>query len=258
MWLSKAGCDLNTDIGYQKVAESLRALPTPPKLIVVDTLHRFLLGDENSAQDAKGMLDACANLMQTFNCSVLLVHHTGVAGDAQHRARGSSAWRGALDIEISVVPAKGDKPIEIIQRKSKDAELAMSHQCELVSVDIPGWFDEDGEPVSSAVPQAASEPIEVDSVIAGRKDRFARAWVHGGCTLDRDGLPWLSIAQLRTWLTDVKGLKPKSIDQELKPGSGNRLIHALLSNNLIQADQYGYTVVDEAWSSILKMMKISL
>lgn len=66
MWLSKDGCDLNTPIGYLKVVEQVRMLPDRPKVIVVDTLHRFLAGDENSAQDAKTMLDACNSLMAEF------------------------------------------------------------------------------------------------------------------------------------------------------------------------------------------------
>src|SRR6056297_116862 len=97
------------------------------------------------------MLDACNAIQQEFGCSVLLVHHTGVSDEAQHRARGSSAWRGALDIEISVKPGTDSTPIEIIQRKSKDAEMAEIIYGELKSVTIDGWFDEDGEPVTSAV-----------------------------------------------------------------------------------------------------------
>ena len=96
----------------------------------------FLSGDENSAQDAKSMLDACASLMGDFGCSVLLVHHTGVSEEAQARARGSSAWRGALDIEISVSPAKDDKPITITQRKSKDAEMAAPLHASLASLGV--------------------------------------------------------------------------------------------------------------------------
>lgn len=72
------------------------------------------------------MLDACATIMQEFDCSVVLVHHTGVSEEAQHRARGSSAWRGALDIEVSVKPGNSDKPIEVLQRKMKDAEESPS------------------------------------------------------------------------------------------------------------------------------------
>jgi KaiC/GvpD/RAD55 family RecA-like ATPase len=158
MWLSKDGCDLNTPTGYLKVVEHIRSLSCTPNVIVVDTLHRFLAGDENSAQDAKTMLDSCNSLMQEFNCSVILVHHTGVSEEAQHRARGSSAWRGALDIEISIVPAKDDYPMQVIQRKSKDAEMAETVFVELHQVTIPGWRDEDDQPVTSAVIVMAQAP----------------------------------------------------------------------------------------------------
>jgi KaiC/GvpD/RAD55 family RecA-like ATPase len=164
MYLSKSGCDLDTSEGYRKVSEHIRALPIKPAAIVIDTLHRFNSGDENSSQDAKAMLDACAMLMAEFNCTIILVHHTGVSEETQHRARGSSAWRGALDIEISIVPAKGDAPMEIIQRKSKDAELAHTLYATLEKVIIPGWFDEDGEPVTSAVLVQAGEPTKAARV----------------------------------------------------------------------------------------------
>jgi len=257
LWISKSGCDLNTDIGYQRVSEALRGLPEQPKLIVVDTLHRFLLGDENSAQDAKSMLDACANLMQSFQCSVLLVHHTGVSDDAQHRARGSSAWRGALDIEVSVVPAKGEKPIEIIQRKSKDAELAMSHQCELRTIEIPGWRDDEGEPVKSAVVESVTPVEKVDDKLITRKDRFARAWFDNSCPLDADGKPWISNNQLRKWLMDVEGLAEGSAKKEVMPGSTGRLINVLDEEQLIEWNTNGWTVTDEAWASVLHMMRQS-
>ena len=164
IWLSKSACDLDTPEGYRKVSEHIRALPIKPAAIVIDTLHRFNSGDENSSRDAKAMLDACAMLMAEFNCTIILVHHTGVSEETQHRARGSSAWRGALDIEISIVPAKGDAPMEIIQRKSKDAELAATLYATLEKVIIPGWFDEDGEPVTSAVLVQAGEPTKATRV----------------------------------------------------------------------------------------------
>jgi phage/plasmid primase-like uncharacterized protein len=158
MWLSKDGCDLNTPTGYLKVVEQVRMLKDRPSVIVVDTLHRFLQGDENSAQDAKTMLDACNNLMMEFSCSVILVHHTGVSEEAQHRARGSSAWRGALDIEISIIPGKDDQPMQIVQRKSKDAEMAEPVFVQLHTVAIPGWRDEDDQQVTSAVVVCADAP----------------------------------------------------------------------------------------------------
>ena len=254
MWMSKTGCDLNTEIGYQRTAEAIRALPASPKLIIVDTLHRFLLGDENSAQDAKTMLDACANLMSEFDCSVLLVHHTGVSDEAQHRARGSSAWRGALDIEVSIVPAKGDKPIEIIQRKSKDAELAQSLQASLETVAIPGWFDEDGAPVTSAIITAA-EFTPTDDKIAFRKDRFARAWLDSDCPRDSDSRPWVGSRQLKTWLIETEKLKAATAESELKPSKSGRLIASLLDQSLIEPNVYGWSVCDDSWASALNMMR---
>ena len=47
---------------WLKVKSHVDAIGNRPVLIVVDTLHRFLNGDENSAQDAKVMIDACAGL----------------------------------------------------------------------------------------------------------------------------------------------------------------------------------------------------
>ena len=258
IWVSRSGCDLNTDAGYQRVAESLRSLAEPPKLIIVDTLHRFLLGDENSAQDAKTMLDACANLMNAFGCSVLLVHHTGVSDEAQHRARGSSAWRGALDIEVSVVPKKGDKPIEIIQRKSKDAELAMSHQAELRTIEIPGWIDDEGEPVKSAIVEEVTPAEKVDEKLATRKDRFARAWHDNSCPLDGDRMPWISNNQLRQWLIDVENLTERSAKQEIKASSKGRLINVLQSAELIESNTNGWSVIDESWASMLNVVRHSL
>jgi hypothetical protein len=98
--------------------------------------------------------------MRELACSVLLVHHTGVSDEAQHRARGSSAWRGALDIEISVVPGKEGQPLQIVSRKTKDAEPPETVYAELRQLEIAGWVDEDGEPVTSCVIEIADAPAK--------------------------------------------------------------------------------------------------
>ena len=94
--------------------------------------------------------------MREFDCTVILVHHTGVGEESQHRARGSSAWRGALDIEISVVPGKDGGPMQLIQRKSKDAELSKPIWMQIETVELD-WIDEDGEQVKSAVANIVNE-----------------------------------------------------------------------------------------------------
>lgn len=241
LWISKAGCDLNTKEGYKKVVEHIKTLKIKPKMIVVDTLHRFLFGDENSSQDVKTMLDACAMLMFEFGCSILLVHHTGVSEEAQHRARGSSAWRGALDIEVSIVPGKRNHPIEITQRKSKDSELAPSVFVELQSVAIDGWFDEDGEQVTSAVVVQVDAPITVkkDSKLDQFRKTFENAWLAAGKEV-REGSPYLSRSALLNYLTSNDGLSEATARTYVTPGKPGRLISDLLTAQIIQMHDVGH------------------
>ena len=251
MWLSKAGEDLNTPAGYTRVRESILALPQAPAIVVVDTLHRFLNGDENSAQDAKSMLDACAALMQEFACAVLLVHHTGVSDEAQHRARGSSAWRGALDIEISVVPGKDGGPIEIIQRKSKDAEMAPPVYMQITPVPLD-WLDEDGEPVSSAVVVQVDAPEGKEesgtTIPAGPRQLFEAAWFALGDL--ENGRPYLTASawneytKSRDYPSD--GARRQALSAAKKQLSGCGYLEEYKS---------GYVVADSMAAMVLALSK---
>lgn len=256
MWLSRNGCDLNTPVGYLKVVEQVRSLPEPPAVIVVDTLHRFLAGDENSSQDAKTMLDACNALMAEFSCSVVLVHHTGVSEDAQHRARGSSAWRGALDIEISIVPAKDDAPMEIIQRKSKDAELAQPIYVALKQVALPGWLDEDDQQVTSAVvvqAEAVNKEKKPASKIEAHRKLFEAAWWSSGAEI-RDGLPYLSRSALKDKL-EADGFSYRSVVNMVNPAYSDRMIGALLQSEAISTFEHGWKMMHETHASAMILRK---
>jgi len=256
MWLSKDGCDLNTPAGYLKVVENIRSLKVRPDVITVDTLHRFLSGDENSAQDAKTMLDSCNALMMEFSCSVVLVHHTGVSDEAQHRARGSSAWRGALDIEISIVPGKDDKPMEIVQRKSKDAEMAQPIYVNLQSVAIPGWFDEDGQQVTSAVIAQAQAPTSAkkDSKIDSHRKTFENAWWSSGAE-ERNGLPYISRSAMMDYLVQKLNVSEASAKQYIKPSAPGKPIADLLASEIIEAFEHGWIVIDNTQSSAMMIRK---
>jgi len=259
MWVSKSGLDLNTPEGYLKVVEAIRALKIKPDVITVDTLHRFMAGDENSAQDAKTMLDACAALMQEFGCTVILVHHTGVSEEAQHRARGSSAWRGALDIEISVIPAKGDKSIEIVQRKSKDAEMAMPVYVDLESVAIPGWLDEDGEAVSSAVVIKGEVPETKKKNDSKGFSSFERAWIATGAE-ERGGAPYLTRSAFFDW-AKVHGLGSDNkkysrlLNYIASDRSEGNYIKPLIEAKLIEVHENGWIVIDPGTASGMMLKK---
>ena len=257
MWLSQSGCDLNTPDGYQMAAAHIRSLPRIPGVIVVDTLHRFLMGDENSAQDAKTMLDACARLMHEFVCTVILVHHTGVSDEAQHRARGSSAWRGALDIEVSIVPGTKDAPMQVVQRKSKDAELAPTINVELHQVTIPGWFDEDGQPVTSAVivpSQHQESTPKTDNKLATHRRTIENAWWAAG-TPEKSGKPYIERGVLLDYLVNKMGVIESTATVYLRPSNHGKLICELLVSQVIEATDGGWIVVDPVEASAMMIRK---
>ena len=154
IYVSESACDLNTAEGYSRVVREINDYEARPVLIVVDTLNRFLLGDENKADDARSLIDACGKLMQQYRCSVLIVHHTGVSPDARTRARGSSAFKGAMDVELLVEAVAGGA-IKVTQTKSKDTEAPPPLCFDKMQTTVPGWYDDDGDPVTSVVLEPA-------------------------------------------------------------------------------------------------------
>ena len=93
-------------------------------LIILDTFQRCFSGDENSAQEVNKFIKAADQLIQTFNCTVLMVHHTGRGN--KNRARGSSVLDASIDGEF-IVERKGTKPdnedsmlVTMKQTKNKD------------------------------------------------------------------------------------------------------------------------------------------
>jgi putative DNA primase/helicase len=225
-------------------------------VIVVDTLHRFLAGDENSAQDAKTMLDACNALMMEFDCSVILVHHTGVSDEAQHRARGSSAWRGALDIEISIVPGKEGIPMQIVQRKSKDAEMAETVHVELQQVAIPGWLDEDGQQVTSAVivQAQAPAPSKKNSKIDGHRKTFENAWWASGAE-ERNGLPYSAGQHLMDYFTQKLAVSEASPGNISSPACRKAHCRPLMAE-IIEPFEHGWIVIDPVQASSMLIRKV--
>lgn len=196
--------------------------------------------------------------MSEFGCSVVLVHHTGVSDEAQHRARGSSAWRGALDIEISIVPATESAPMQIVQRKSKDAELAQNVYVQLEQVEIPGWFDEDGQAVTSAVIVQADTPEKP----AGKKDDkteahmklLMAAWFESG-TETRDENPYISRSALMKYLEKNKQMTALSAEKYVQPGAKGKPICDLLEARIVEPFEHGWRVIDLAHARSMLMRK---
>ena len=196
------------------------------------------------------MIDACGAIQQEFGCTVLLVHHTGVSEDSQHRARGSSAWKGALDLEFSVVPGGEDKPIEFVQRKAKDSEIIQPHYFEIERHELD-WIDEDGEQVTTGVLVAAdkSTAIKVDKKAHADRQLFEKAWWWTGAEVI-DSRPYISRSALKRYLVQEQDNKENYASQQVKPSSG-KLISRLINKHFVQEIEQGFAVIDQISATTL-------
>jgi putative DNA primase/helicase len=257
MWISQSGCDLNTPAGYRQALESIKQVPGDVVLVVVDTLHRFLAGDENSSVDTKSMLDHCDKLMRELECTVLLVHHTGVSDEAQHRARGSSAWRGALDGEIGVTIASKDTGVLAVrQHKVKDAETMEQVYMELQQVPVAGWLDDDGEQVTTAIvtPTDAPTPSQKrDSALSRHRKTFERAWFASECET-RGNSPYVSRSALIE-LLESDGMSHKVASNYARVAYERGTVGVLISAGYIKPHEHGWVICSESDATALVLSR---
>ncbi len=123
------------------------------ELVIVDTFARSFGADENSAKDMGAAIQAITTQFMGKGSAVLLVHHTG-HGD-QSRARGSSSFRAALDIEIGV--ERTNTGLKLKCWKAKDSEPWPDEFYNLTSVNT-GIFDEDNVETTSLVLEVDNSP----------------------------------------------------------------------------------------------------
>jgi putative DNA primase/helicase len=246
LWISESGCDLDKAEGYLRARDAIQGLGDPPALIVVDTLHRFMSGDENSAQDARTMVQSCAGLMREFGCSVILVHHTGASEEAQMRSRGSSAWKGTLESEICLVPSKRG-PTKIHHLKAKDSAEEDPRYMDLESVAIPGWIDDDGEPVTSVIANIVPEPErESEPVDPSIQSELRRIWWDSGTEVD-SGHPYLVRSFAHRWLRD----------QRMTEAAVKKRVLAYEMSGLIEPWRDGWRVTEPILTSAMLLEKSS-
>ena len=118
---------------------------TRPAVIVVDTLNRSLVGDENKSDDMANFIRAVDDIRLAFECLVIVVHHCGVA---KNRPRGHTSLAGADDAQIAVERDKEGNVICTVEHM-KDAEAGAVITSTLERVEL--GKDTDGDEISSCV-----------------------------------------------------------------------------------------------------------
>lgn len=141
----------------EAIAHIQRRCAQPIRLIVLDTLARCFGGsDENAARDMGAFIQGCDILKARTGAAVLIIHHSGK--DQDKGARGSSAFRAALDVEFHVRREHDRHALVLSCTKMKDAQEPPRQAYDLRPVAL--YDDEDGEPVSSLVVVDTPGPIQ--------------------------------------------------------------------------------------------------
>lgn len=144
LFISEHGAQLLDTRNTEWVANTIRTLCPNPGLVIIDTLHRNMEGDENSSQDIGIFIRNLDSFIKPLGAAVLIVHHSG-HGD-KNRSRGSSSIRAAMDGEFCCSVNEGGI-VKLTCHKAKDFEPFKAMQFGLNTVFLDS--EDDDEPVSS-------------------------------------------------------------------------------------------------------------
>lgn len=147
--VSKAGAPFTDPQAVELIIEAVDAIVAThgkPVLLVIDTLHRNMNGDENSAQDIGDFIRGIDTIRLRYGCAILVVHHSG-HGD-KGRSRGSSSIKGAVDTEIALDVTGEARTLTCT--KMKDGPKFPPQGFELVEITLP-WLKADGLTETSVV-----------------------------------------------------------------------------------------------------------
>lgn len=116
-----------------------------PVLVVVDTLARTMVGNENDTVDMSRYVAACDRIAHALQCAVVIVHHCGWSGAHE---RGASALRAAVETSILVEQTEKGTVTVRCTRQKNDSEF---EACAFTLATVDLGTDSEGEPITSCV-----------------------------------------------------------------------------------------------------------
>jgi AAA domain len=154
--------NLNSVVELDSLRLAIAALAKKPEFIVIDTFSKFSAGiDENDNSQVAAFLSGLSEaIREEFNCTVILVAHSGHS-DAK-RPRGASSLMSNPDAEYIVErPDMAGMTVTVTRERFKDAPAMSPLAYEAKVIDL-GRLDKYGEPVTSlALVTADAPPISV-------------------------------------------------------------------------------------------------
>jgi archaellum biogenesis ATPase FlaH len=151
-YLSSGSIDLAESKSVQELLDQLKG-KVQIKLIIIDTLHRNFSGDENSARDISTLVNHADKLRDLTGATILIVHHSGKTNKGE--ARGSSALKAALDVEVQVSKSNGIITLKSTKMKDLEPFPPMCFKLNPITLDE---FDKHGKQVTSATLEPIDKP----------------------------------------------------------------------------------------------------
>lgn len=132
-----------------------------PDLVSFDPLARFMSGDENSTRDMGRVVAFLDSLIQAFDVTTLVVHHTGKPAkddgrEGGQRLRGSSALFAAADSVLLLERQRGVFVLSFQLRHGPEPEPMILERTDRL------WFQ----------PARVSEDLQAVAQLAGEGKRF--------------------------------------------------------------------------------------
>ena len=254
IFISKHGLGLRDTHQLEFIETELDHLTSnghKPSIIIIDTLARnFGGGDENSTKDMSEFIVAVDKLINRYDASVLLIHHSGHSD--QSRGRGNSALKAAVDAEYRIT--KSDRFLYLNCTKMKDSEEIEEIKFFLDDILIQ---TSDGNHINTVVPVRRCE--QVDRYRMTKKDaddlkKFREAYIelHGEYNTDEPISltleEWRPI-YYRTHHGDNKEAKRKAFERTRK---------ALLKKGILNVSNDEYTFTPKATGRVRDIIKTEI
>ena len=161
--------DKKSDYYIDNVIANIQAISSNPAFVVIDPVNIYMGGDENKANDTGFFLSSCRKIIDACNCAVLFVQHVGLATDAKNRARGSSAFYAGVDIAMQL--KKDNDILTLAITKNKEGKIEPELVFNLIQREIPDWFDDDGEPITSCVFELAEKLMQYRETLQAEEQK---------------------------------------------------------------------------------------
>ena len=133
-----------------------------PRMIVLDTLNKSLVGSESKDVDMAAYIVAAEALRDAFDCVVMIIHHCGY--DETH-PRGHTSLTGAVDAEFEVVREGMLVTVKNVTMRDGPEGFEIRSQAEVVEV---------GEDITGKTSRPWSSPRRTRRPQSGRRERAAR------------------------------------------------------------------------------------